>query len=233
METFHAPPERCRGGLITLDAGETHHLSRVARLRKGDELLVADGCGTMYRARLDGIQGNEARCAVEERISRMNEPARNVTLVQAVLKNPGRMDWIVEKAVELGVNRILPMRTERCIHTSGKTDRWREIARAAMKQCRRCRWPEVEEIEDFRDTLHKLSDHSLRLFHESSHEMPGPSASDKDESSPIAVFIGPEGGFTDIEVECARAAGAIAASLGPRRLRSETAAIVALARIIP
>lgn len=231
MEVFHARPADVAGRTLLLVGDEHHHLARVMRLREGDALLVADGCGTMYRCTVRASGRDATECAVHERIEAMNEPRRGITLAQAVLKQPARMDWVMEKAVELGVSRILPLRSSRVVAVGEKRARWSELTRAAMKQSMRCLWPPVEEVADLQHALHRCEDTDVFLCHESAapeHTLAAALAA-LDATRAVAIFIGPEGGFTDDEISYARERGASIVSLGPRRLRSETAAIAALA----
>ncbi|MDH7516210.1 MAG: 16S rRNA (uracil(1498)-N(3))-methyltransferase [Bacteroidota bacterium] len=234
MEVYYASPERISAENAVLPVPETRHLTRVVRLQAGDRLLIADGLGTMYIARLRIVVEGEAHCALEEKIVGMNEPKRPQVLVQALLKNPGRMDWIVEKAVELGVTSIFPVTTERTIAGKARATRWRELACAAMKQSRRCLIPRIEPLRSFGEALRALRDHTMLLFHESAEtEIRAvlPAGDGMPFPGPVACLVGPEGGFTAGEVEAAVAAGAHVLSLGPRRLRSETAAVAALSYV--
>ncbi|MBL0173679.1 MAG: 16S rRNA (uracil(1498)-N(3))-methyltransferase [Ignavibacteria bacterium] len=233
MDVFYAPPGHFDGGAVTLRGDELHHLARVMRLREGARIHIADGAGLMVRARIERLTPEAAFCLITERLPRLHEATRDVVLVQALLKNPGKMDWIVEKAVELGVGRIMPVRSARSIASADKGARWRAIALAAMKQCERCVWPGVDAAVPLQDALDLLGDAAVLCCHEEAD------AADTIERAvaglppgrPIACVIGPEGGFDEQEVALVRARGGLVVSLGTRRLRSETAAVAALARL--
>lgn len=233
MDSFflETPPEDGRSFVLRGD--EHHHLSRVMRMRVGEQLLAADGAGTMYRAAIDRIDKDETRCVIEAILPGSNEPRRSVTLVQAVLKNPAKMDWIVEKAVELGASRIMPVRTARSLPGADKSARWRAIALAAMKQCGRCRWPAVEAVTDIVHALDALDPTcALLMCHEATDtgETIERALAALSADAPMAILIGPEGGFDAAELAVFDARGGVRVSLGLRRLRSETAAVAALAR---
>jgi 16S rRNA (uracil1498-N3)-methyltransferase len=233
MEVYYCPPSRIHDGIAVVDGEEFHHLARVMRHEVGSELHIADGEGTMYCARIDILRQSEAECALSETLAGYNEPRVRSTLVFSLLKNPGRMDWLIEKATELGVCRIVPVVTQRTLARSAKVKRWRDLALAAMKQSCRCRLPGIEEPREFSDAFDLLADHNVFLFHEASSPAEGALIlSQESDPGTLALCIGPEGGFTQEEVEYAVQRGAVVRSLGLRRLRSETAALAALARMI-
>ena len=232
MEVYYAPVDLICDGAAVLTGDEFHHLTRVMRHVIGDEIHIADGQGTMYRARIESLDG-KADCSVLDTFAGCNEASIAVTLVFSLLKNPGRMDWLIEKATELGVRRIIPMTTDRTVARNVKLRRWRDIATAAMKQSSRCYLPVIEGNCAYRDVFGMLADERLLLFHET--VSPGYAAADRvslRDNQPVAVIIGPEGGFTDDEVAVAIGRQAEICSLGTRRLRAETAALAALARIV-
>jgi 16S rRNA (uracil1498-N3)-methyltransferase len=233
MDSFYLDTRPGEGGSFVLRGDEHHHLCRVMRMRVGEQLLAADGAGTMYRAVIDRIDKDETRCVIEEILPGCHEPRRSLTLVQAVLKNPAKMDWIVEKAVELGASRIVPVRTARSLPGADKSARWRAIALAAMKQCGRCLWPPVAAVSGLAEAMHALDDGSaLLVCHESADtaDTLERALAALSADAPVAVLIGPEGGFDAAELALFDARGGVRVSLGMRRLRSETAAVAALAR---
>ncbi len=235
MDMFLTTPGLVSDRSLRLRDSEHHHLAHVLRKTEGDELLVSDGEGVMYRCRVDEISETATRCAIIEALPGFNEPLREVVLLQSLLKNPGKMDWIVEKAVELGATRIQPMVTGHTIGKRVKIERLRRLAIAATKQCLRSRIPEISEPLSFDACLDRYADHALLLFHEGAD--PAQTLEkllpDLAGGLPFVLLIGPEGGFSGHEVEAALKAGAVVLNLGPRRLRSETAAVVALARLAP
>lgn len=231
MDVFYTGKENISGGRVTITGEEFHHLHHVLRKSEGSELHVADGEGIMYRVRVERIAREEAECRILESFSGFNEPRRKVTLLQALLKQPARMEWIVEKSTELGVSRIIPLTAERCLTRHAKAERWTHLARTAMKQCLRCAIPDISPLMPLEEALRANSAGNVILFHESAREMLDV-ASLPAEDRPLLLCIGPEGGFTEDEVRKVEAAGGAVLSLGPRRLRSETAAVAALSRIL-
>ena len=186
---------------------------------------VVDTAGRLFVAQLLG--GSEATI-LEERPTTGGDEGE-VVLYQAVPK--GRhMDLVVEKATELGVSRIVPLYTERSVvrvsEGDGKARRWRRVAEAAARQSLRLRIPEVSEIVSFSEGAQEAGETGVLLHNEAElppleDVLPGPV---------VGLFVGPEGGFGDGELATAREAGLSLASLGPYRLRTETAGMVAVAR---
>jgi 16S rRNA (uracil1498-N3)-methyltransferase len=213
------------GDVLRLSEVEVHHVHKVLRGRSGDRVEVVDGAGRLFVAELLG--GSEATI-IEERPT-VREDQGEVVLYQAVPK--GRhMDLVVEKATELGVSRIVPLSTERSVvrpsEGEGKARRWHRVAEAAARQSLRLRIPDVSEIVSFAEAAHEVGETGVLLHNEA--ELP--SLEDVVPGPVVGLFVGPEGGFEDGELVIAREAGLSIASLGPYRLRSETAGMVAVAR---
>jgi 16S rRNA (uracil1498-N3)-methyltransferase len=213
-----------------LEDGEHHHLHRVLRLRTGDPLLLSCGDGRVAEATIEHSSDTETRCRLGTIHEEYNELPVRVTLLQGVLKQPGKVDWLVEKATELGMTDFIPLATARSIGRGVKSGRLGNIARAATKQCLRGRIPVIHRLLTLHEAISLLLDARLLVFHESAASDAVPEKLAYDDR-PLAIFIGPEGGFDDGEIELLASRGADVLSLGPRRLRSETAGIVALARV--
>lgn len=230
LEFYFVPPERISGGLAQIEGDEFAHLTRVMRHREGDVIAIVDGAGNAYVAAIAGIAKRFATCTLRSTHPELHEPAHKVTLAVGLVKNPSRFDFIVEKATELGVLRIIPLLTTRTIPRHAKTDRWRTIALSAMKQSGRCRLPEVATPSQLDVILGQAS--GTRLFlHEQATALLDVSALTITESG-ITVCVGPEGGFTSEETLLAEKHNWNVVSVGNRRLRTETAAIVAAARLL-
>ncbi|HEX2741828.1 MAG TPA: RsmE family RNA methyltransferase [Rubrobacter sp.] len=208
------------GGVLELPAGEAHHVLKVLRGRSGDPIEVADGAGRVFAARLRGGKVVD----VQEDLA-TQEPVE-ITLYQAVPKG-GRMDLVVEKATEAGATRIVPLLTERGVVNprEGKIGRWRRVVAAAARQSLRLSVPEVTEPEPFEDAVLNVGETGV-LLHNASELRPVEAVVD----TPASLFIGPEGGWSEGELRFAEEAGLAFGGLGPYRLRSETAGIVAVAR---
>lgn len=212
------------GGSLRLPDEEGHHLFKVLRARAGETIEVVDGSGRLFVAEIG--EGRDA-AVIEERSA--PEDGGGVTLYQAVPK--GRhMDLVVEKATELGVGEIVPLSTEhgvvRLDRGDGKVERWRRVALAASRQSQRLRIPEVREVVSFAGAVEAAGATGVLL-----HNGPGLLPLENElPSGSVSLFVGPEGGFSEGELALAVEKGVRLASLGPFRLRSETAGMVAVAR---
>ncbi|MDP3730636.1 MAG: 16S rRNA (uracil(1498)-N(3))-methyltransferase [Candidatus Omnitrophota bacterium] len=236
MSRFFVPKEFVKADSIYITGLEAHHILDVMRLKVSDEVVVFDGTGREYT----GIVKKADRKSLEVRIKSAREGSVGrgllITLIQAIPKK-AKMDYIVEKATELGVRRIIPVTTERTIpewndaKKAGIADRWRKIAREAAKQCGRSDIPEVEPITEFKEAIvagvcdlkliAALSDKAVKLKEALKNSI----------GKRIAVAIGPEGDFTPEETESALKASFKIVSLGPRVLKSDTAGLAALSMI--
>ncbi len=231
MDTFYCPPGGVRAGTLVIGGEEFSHLTHVMRKREGDALMVVDGKGNAYEVVISGIGRRDAHCTIVKTHTGFREPRFPVTLGVGILKNPSKFDFLVEKATELGVHAVVPLRTERTIPRTAKSERWRKLALAAMKQCGRSFWPEVRELTTLGALLGDSGKYDMKLV---AHErapgegMPHPGDLDPPPKSAL-VLIGPEGGFSEEEVSLCRGSGFGTVWLGERRLRTETAAIASLA----
>ena len=229
MECLIVRPEdvdRDTSTLLLRDV-EAHHAVRSLRLRTGDELLASDLAGTCYRCSISDIHDSTVQCSIDEALPGYGEPTSDILLIQALISQPARWEFLLEKATELGVRAIQPVTTERTERSDFKQERSERILRAAVKQTKRARMPQLREVVDLKTALSSAvkEGRSIALLHE---EAPGHQKLVAKEFA--AIVVGPEGGFTDAEVEMARSQfGATVVSLGPRRLRAETAALAALA----
>lgn len=232
---FFCPQADLSGRPFDLPAPVLHHVERVLRLGEGDALVLFDGRGLEASATLvRGPRGLQARVAETREVDR--ESVLQVTLAQC-LPASDKMDWVVQKAVELGVSRILPVASRRCVLKLGgdraerRLEHWQQVAIAACEQCGRNRVPEIAAIQGLE-----------RLFADGSAEALGdrfilaPGAVQglgqaSAGGSRLSVLIGPEGGFDPEELRAADAAGWRRVSLGPRVLRTETAGLAALAAL--
>jgi len=211
------------GDAMRLPAGEAHHVLKVLRARPGDVLEVVDGGRRLFAAEVRG--GGEATIL---EVLESPEAGGEVTLYQAVPKG-GRMDLVVEKATEVGVTRIVPLLTQRGVVEpgGGKVERWRRVAEAAARQSLRRRVPEVSDPTPFARAVRRAGDGGVVL-----HYVPGLDALEDVVGPPASLFVGPEGGWSEEELRLAVEAGLALAQLGPYRLRSETAGMVAVARTV-
>jgi 16S rRNA (uracil1498-N3)-methyltransferase len=212
------------GGVLKLPPDETNHVYNVLRGTNEDFIEVVDGEGRLFTARLSS--GGEA--AVVEELEAPGRTGVEISLYQAVPKG-GRMDLVVEKATEVGATRIVPLLAERGIVTprAGKVGRWRRVAEAAARQALRLSVPEVAEPVRFEDAASEVGETGVLL-----HNAPGLQPIEAVVEAPASLFVGPEGGWSEGELLLAEEAGITLGVLGPYRLRSETAGIIAVARTL-
>jgi 16S rRNA (uracil1498-N3)-methyltransferase len=204
-------------------------------MRDGDRIEIIDSTTRRFEA----VIGEPARCVqaqLDRMIEEQTESRLRLTVAQALPKGQ-KMDFVIEKLTELGAAAIIPMRTERTIVSGAalqKVDRWRRLAKTAAAQCGRQSIPRIEDVRDFSEVLSTFDayDRVLLPWELAQHQPLRTQLPQLLENAgTVLVLIGPEGGFSHAEAESARAAGAQLISLGRRILRTETAALVALAII--
>lgn len=215
---------------VDLPSAVAHHVERVLRLSPGDVLTLFNGQGGEFPARLIAL-GKAPSAELGEFVPIERESALAITLVQS-LASGDKMDWVLQKAVELGASRIVPVASQRSVvRLSGeraekRVEHWRQIVASACEQCGRNRLPEVAELRNLLSHMAQAPEPgTLRLI-----LAPGAASklSDLPRPSAVELLVGPEGGFTEDEVLAAQVAGYQAIRLGPRILRTETAGLAAL-----
>jgi len=229
VEGVHAVGER-----VALRGDDARKLSVVLRARAGQRVEVCDSAGNAFGG-LVVLEGPAVEVELVERLTHAAEPQIELILAQAIPKG-AKMDFVIEKATELGVARIVPIVTERTIADAGrpKVERWRRLARSAAQQSGRVVIPEIDEPIELRRFVENAGAMRLLLPWELAQTVPLRErlpALIADARS-IAVVIGPEGGFSHAEVEHAVNAGAVPLSLGSRILRTESAGLVLLSAIL-
>jgi 16S rRNA (uracil1498-N3)-methyltransferase len=230
---FYAPPSAIRADRVVLPKDEARHVRTVLRGEEGDEMTVVDGEGGWYRVRIDHLAPEQAVGTIVEQREDIGEPEVDVTVALGVLKKRSRFETFVEKAVELGVRRIVPIHTERTERISIRQERLRSVMVAAMKQCRRSRLPVLAAAQSPEALLGASGAECSIVCHAGDEAVPIRQA--MKEAGPVSsalVLVGPEGGLASSEVEAAVAAGCTPVSLGPRRLRAETAGLAALRAVV-
>lgn len=234
MRQFFVKEEDIKKDYIFIKDSETHHIKDVLRYKKGDILNLFDGEGGLYQGEILELKKNKIRVKILKKENKKKNPPF-FHLVQAIPKKE-KMDLIVEKATELGVEEIIPVLTKRTIiHPDKKREeelleRWRKISLSAVKQSKRYFLPKISEIKEFPQVLEKLPELTSLIV--PSLEEKGINLKEIDWKSfaeDIYVFIGPEGDFTKEEISYLKEKKAILVSLGDFVLRSETAAIYILA----
>lgn len=220
------------GARLTLDDSAGHHLARVLRVRPGDPVVLFNGKGGEMQAETEAVHPRSVTLRLVRHDPVDREAPLEVTLLQG-LSRGARMDYTVEKATELGVHRIVPVRMTRSVtkldekRSTKRVAHWQRIAIAACQQCGRTRLPQVAEPTALADALTRLPSHAARLLlHPDGNPI---DASQVGEHRTAVLAIGPEGGIDVSEKDAMTAAGFVPVCLGPRVLRTETAAIAGLA----
>lgn len=213
------------GSRIELVAAQANYLGNVMRLAAGSEVLVFDGRSGEWLARISEAAKKRMTLTVERQI-REAETIPDIWLAFAPVKR-AQTDWLVQKATELGVARLLPVMTQRTIAERVKIERLRTIVIEAAEQCGRTRLPEISEPVSLKQFLMERDTERPLLF---ADENGGEAVAAVMKPGPAMILIGPEGGFTDEERALVRSSEQVVAiSIGPRILRAETAALAALA----
>jgi 16S rRNA (uracil1498-N3)-methyltransferase len=204
------------------------------RLTTGHEIHIVDGVGRYYRARVSRIEGGRVEATILESRQDVGEPPYRLTLGVGLIRNTGRFESLLEKAVELGASRIVPLETSRTQKKSFNRDRCVRVMTAGLKQALRSRLPELTDVQTFATLIEDPANPGLKML---AHESMGSDASmihladDIRRSEDMTVLVGPEGGFSPDEIEAAERFGWRIVSLGHARMRAETAALAAAAAI--
>ena len=234
MHRFFVSPENVHGDTITVTEGDYNHIRNVLRMRIGESITVCDGQGSEYNCEVAGYSDGECLLAVKERIASTVELPVEITLYQGLPKKD-KMELIIQKAVELGAARIMPVLCERTIvkledpkKEQRKMERLRAISESAAKQSGRGILPEIADPKKFADAIKDAKERGCVILvpYEKTAFEKAMSA------GKIAVFIGPEGGFSREEIAVAEENGASIISLGRRILRTETAGITVLSALM-
>lgn len=216
---------------LRLDENATHHLSRVLRVKKGDYLIIFNGKGGEYKTIITDIDKKAVTVDILSHYPREAESPIDLHLAQGIARGE-KMDFIIQKAVELGVSKITPIITERCNvrlmpeREEKRTKHWQSIAISACEQCGRNQIPIIFSPVFLNEWLAQVkADHCFVLSPHVEAKLPVTLSQD----TSIVLLIGPEGGLSDLEVTTAFQHGFLPLKLGPRVLRTETAAITSLA----
>ena len=230
---LHLPGPLVPGARAALDREQSHYAGRVLRLRTGDALEVFDGAGTRHAATVEDADPRRFAVVIGARLPSATESPFEVVLAQC-LSAAEKMDWTIEKAVELGVSAIVPLQSRRSVvrldedRARRRAEHWQRLVVAACMQCGRDRIPELAPVRSLEAWLAQGPAGAPRLVLAPGADLtiggvPAPGA------GPAIVLVGPESGFADEELALAQAAGFTPVSMGPRILRTETAGLAALA----
>ncbi|MBQ8110370.1 MAG: 16S rRNA (uracil(1498)-N(3))-methyltransferase [Clostridia bacterium] len=233
MHSFYIEPPV--DGVARLPAGEAKHAAKVLRLKPGDEVCALDGAGGRWRGEIEAVSDGDVRLRLIEGLDSHESPLR-LTVYEGIPK-ADKLDFIAQKLTELGAAALTPVRMERCVvklddrDGEKRRERLEKIAREAAKQCGRGRFPRVERPLDWPRALEEMKRHELLLI--PWEEAGGRGLKDAFAAAPgardIGIVIGPEGGMSPGEVAAMAEIGGVTVTLGPRILRTETAAVVSAA----
>lgn len=235
MSRFYISPDSVKDGKIYVEKEESHHIIDVMRLQKGDSVTVFDGTGKEYEGRIFAIENKRVIIDVSKiKIVGKKQPV-SISLAQAIPRKD-KMDLIVQKATELGVDEILPIESSRTVVKSRgerkprKIERWNKIAIEASKQCGRTELPKIQDIKYFDAILDVIIKYDLTIMPCLSEKSTSLKSALNNIARPdkVLVIIGPEGGFSEDEIKKAGEKGAFLITLGNLVLRSDTAAIATL-----
>lgn len=222
---------------VVLSGAAAHHLQKVLRVQTGTRMQLAFKEGGVALAEIVQQEAGQVTLFCLERLTTTNEPVVRLTLAQGLAKGE-KMDFIIQKAVELGVNRFYPVAMHNSVvrldeeKAAKKVQRWQKIAEAAAKQSKRDFIPQVMPVVSL-EQLFQADESSLRLLAYEAEVTRGlKCVLQQQPLTSVLVIVGPEGGFTEAEVQQACAAGGVSISLGQRILRTETAGLAALAAIL-
>ncbi len=247
MYHFFVEPSQITDTSVTITGSDVNHIKNVIRLKTGDEISVSNGLdGREYRCGIEEIADDEVKCRLYFVKEDGVELPSRVYLFQGLPKGD-KMELIVQKMTELGVNEIIPVAMKRCVvkldekRARAKTERWQGIAEAAAKQSKRAVVPQIHSVMSFSDALEYargmdkgLVPYELCDMLDGAQGMAGTRKAIEGigRGESVAVFIGPEGGFDEQEINAAIAAGFEPITLGRRILRTETAGMTVMAWIM-
>lgn len=234
MAQFYVPHPQIKDAILKVEGDEVKHIRKVLRLKRGDEVFIFDGSGQEYEGTIVEEGSFSVSIKVRNRFFSPTEPNLSITLAQSLLKGE-KMDYLIQKATELGVKRIVPFISSRSIPLLEKAkrlerqQRWEKIAIGASKQCGRGVLPQIDPPGDYPQILESVPTESLRLIlWEKGGEKLKEILKKLKRENEIFFIVGPEGGLSQEEVEEAKKANFIPITLGERILRSETASLCLL-----
>jgi 16S rRNA (uracil1498-N3)-methyltransferase len=220
LHRFHHPHPLTIGERVSLRDEELHHAARVVRVRERESVELFDGNGNAARGVVEELGRDAIVIRIEEPVP-SREMRSDIHLAMAII-NLDKFELVLQKATELGVRSLIPLETERCEvrveRYRGKQERWEKIIFEAVKQSGRSRIPRLESPQPFEQVIAR---EGSKILFDADHPATG------QPGNPVTLFIGPEGGWSEHEIEAAKAHNAQFQQLGIRRLRAETAAIIA------
>jgi 16S rRNA (uracil1498-N3)-methyltransferase len=236
MHRFFVSPDQIIRGRVRFRPDQAHQIGRVLRLGTGDDVVALDGAGRAYTVTLDEVTRQGAAGRITAEADAGGEPRAHLTLYQSLLKRD-KFEWVLQKGTEIGVSRFVPVLTRRTLVrdaetvTPEKRARWERIITEAAEQSGRGRRPELAAPLEMVAAIDEVAGRGLIAWEAPGGAGLGAALAGWD-GEPLALFIGPEGGYETAEIEAAAARGIMPVTLGPRILRTETAALVAAALVL-
>ena len=236
MQQFFADPSWIQGNNIYIEGADVNHMKNVLRMKPGEDVRVSDGGGKTYLCCVSAYEEKRAVLDILKALDSDTELPSRIVLFQGLPKGD-KMEWIIQKAVELGAYSVVPFAAKRSVvkldekKAVKKQLRWQLLAKGAAEQSGRSIIPEVKNVLTFADALDVSKELDVLLIPYELEEDMKETARIIDAIRPgqsVGIFIGPEGGFEEEEVELAKSAGAYPVSLGKRILRTETAGLTVL-----
>lgn len=237
MAKFFVEKNQITDEKVYINGENANHIVNVLRYKIGDEIEVSAGDGFDYICEIEEIKNSEVVSKIIDCFGNDSEPKTKITLYQGLPKGE-KMEMLIQKCVEIGIEKIVPVYTERTIvKLSGKEDkkvaRWNKISEAASKQSRRGKIPTVENIISFEKAIEICQENDLNIIpYEKEQENTIKNIIKNFKGEKIGIFIGPEGGFAEKEVDLAIKNNVLPTTLGKRILRTETAGMVATAILL-
>lgn len=236
MNLFYTDPQHITDMHFTLVAQEARHAIKVLRYRVGDMIHATDGCGGRFRGKIESVNNDEVIARIEEQAC-VPAPLPAVTLAIGMIKKRDRLEFAVEKAVELGAAQIIVFNGDRSEKTGVRMDRLKMTSLSAMKQSLRVWLPEISYCKSLGEVLDRHQPGRIGVADETikpggNRTLPGSDLQEFQGDEPSLIIIGPEGGFSESERERMTAEDVLPFSLGPYRLRTETAVVVVMSRIL-
>ena len=236
MHRFFIPEKSFENDQATISGDTAHQIIRVLRLTPGDQVVLLDNKGWEYQTVIKSITRDVVIGKIVNQVFGMGETSAKITLYQALLKND-KLEFVLQKGVELGVHSFVPFVSERCVAkkpSENRLERWRNIIKEAAEQSRRTCLPVLHPVISFEEACRKVLKPALILWEEEKTRglkslLRSPEFSNKKE---ISIFVGPEGGFTSFEIILANQHKIVSVGLGDRLLRAETAGPTAISAIM-
>lgn len=231
MPKFFVSRENIDDHTITLEGENARHIGNVLRAKIGDVITVGDGEGRDYECEITEITKKAVVAKITDIFTNDNEPSVKLTLYQALPK-ADKMELVIQKCIEIGIDRIVPVKTEHAVvKLEGKEDkklqRWNKIAESAAKQCGRGKIPVVDNVMTFKEAVSEAAELDGAIIpYEKEKENSLKTFAKAFDGKSIGIFIGPEGGFSNEEIDFALSKGVKSVTLGKRILRTETAGLV-------